>query len=255
MNELFNLSGRKALVTGSSRGIGRSIALTLAQHGADVMVHYAGNRDAAQTVVDAIKNMGRKAALIGVDLYADDAPQRIAEAVKNELGDVDILVLNASVQFRRKWDEPISRDEFDQQVVVNLRSAYELIQRLAPGMVERRWGRIVTVGSVQQYRPSQAMPPYAALKSALENLARNLARQMAPFGVTVNNLSPGVIATERNAPILEDPAYHQRVLEAIPMHRVAQPDECAGAALLLCSQAGSYITGIDLPVDGGLRLP
>ncbi len=171
------------------------------------------------------------------------------------MGYVDILVLNASVQFRRRWDEPISRDEFDQQVVVNLRSAYELIQLLAPSMIERQWGRIVTVGSVQQYRPSPAMPPYAALKAALENLARNLAKQLAPHGVTVNNLSPGVIATERNAAVLEDTAYRQRVLDAIPMHRMGEADECAGAALLLCSPAGSYITGIDLPVDGGLRLP
>ena len=255
MNELFNLHGHKALVTGSSRGIGRSIALTLAQHGADVMVHYAGNRAAAQQLTDEIKRFGRKATAIGADLYENDAPQRIAEAVKSELGYVDILVLNASVQFRRRWDESTNRDEFDRQVVVNLRSVYELIQLLAPGMIERKWGRIVTVGSVQQYRPSPAMPPYAALKSALENLASNLAKQMAPHGVTVNNLSPGVIATERNAAVLEDPVFYQRVLEAIPMHRVAEPDECAGAALLLCSPAGSYITGIDLPVDGGLRLP
>lgn len=254
MSNPFDLKGRKALVTGSSRGIGRAIALILAQHGADVMIHYAGNRAAAEEVAGEIKNMGRQAPVVGVDLYEPDAPQQLAEAVKQHFGHADILVLNASVQFRRKWNDEPSRDEIDRQVVVNLRSVYELMQLLTPAMVAQKWGRILTIGSIQQYRPSREMPIYAALKCGVENLARNMGRQLAKQGVTVNNLAPGVIETDRNAHILADAENLQRVKGYVPMGRMGQPAECAPAALLLCSEAGSYITGIDLPVDGGMKL-
>lgn len=249
----FDLQGRKALVTGSSRGIGRAIALILAQHGADVMIHYAGNHAAAEEVAGEIKNMGRQAPVVGADLYESDAPQKLAEAVKQHFGHVDILVLNASVQYRRQWNEEPSRDEIDRQVVVNLRSVYELMQLLAPAMIAQKWGRILTIGSIQQYRPSKDMPIYAALKGGLENLARNMARQLAGHGITVNNLAPGVIETDRNAHITKDPQIRQRVMKWVPLGRLGEPEDCAPAALLLCSEAGSYITGIDLPVDGGMK--
>lgn len=249
--EGFDLTDRVALVTGASRGIGRAIALGLGRCGANVAVHYAGQRDAAQEVLEAL---GGRGCLVQGDLTDGDAPRAIIAAVVEQLGHIDILVLNASVQYRRDWDEP-NRVEFDEQVVVNFRSAFEMIQFAAPGMCERGWGRIVTVGSVQQYRPSPSMLPYGALKSALEQLVRNLAKQLAPRGVTVNNLSPGVIETDRNAEALADPQRRERVRAKVPLERLGTPEDCVGAALLLCSDAGSYITGIDLPVDGGLRLP
>lgn len=251
----FRLDGRSALVTGGSRGIGRAIAMGLAECGADVAVHYAGNEAAARETVGAIAALGRRAVAVRADLDDDDAPARIADAALAGLGKIDVLVLNASVQFLREWHEPAAHEEWDRQWVVNLRSAYELMGRCVPGMVERGWGRVLTIGSVQQQVPAKSMPIYAALKSGLENLCRNMAGQLGKTGVTVNNLSPGIIETDRNTEALADPDRRERARSLVPMARFGVPEDCVGAALLLCSDAGSYITGIDLPVDGGMRLP
>lgn len=247
----FNMTGKVALVTGASRGIGRAIALGLGRCGAKVAVHYANRHEAAQQVLNEIGGSG---CIVQGDLATGEAPHKIVEEAKTQLGPIDILVLNASVQHLRRWDD-FNRKEFDEQVIVNLRSVHEMIQLAAPSMCDRGWGRIVTIGSVQQYRPHAEMLPYGALKNALEHLARNLAKQLAPFGVTVNNLSPGVIDTDRTAGVLSDASRQARISGKIPVGRVGAPEDCVGAVLLLCSDASSYITGIDLPVDGGLRIP
>lgn len=247
----YDLTGRVALVTGASRGIGRAIALGLGRCGAKVAVHCVGSVDKAREVVLQLPCGGTA---VQADLADGDAPRRIVDATLAALGRIDILVLNASIQHRRAWHD-MNREEFDQQIVVNLRSALELMQLAAPAMVERKWGRIVTVGSVQEDRPHKDMLPYGGAKAALEHMARNLAKQLAPHGVTVNHLSPGVIDTDRNAKALSDPAMHQRVLASIPAGRIGTTDDCVAPALLLCSDAGSYITGITLTVDGGFRLP
>jgi len=246
----YDLTGKVALVTGSSRGIGRSIALGLGACGASVAIHYVGHKEHAIEVASQIP----ESCTICKDLGDDDAPSFIINEVQEKIGAVDILVLNASVQYRQAWDE-VSREKFDQQFVVNFRSAFELIQRAAPHMLKQQWGRILTLGSVQQHRPHSQMIPYAATKSALENMVRALAKQYAAHGVTVNNISPGVILTDRNQAVMLDQTYREKVLDLIPANRMGQSEECVPAALLLCSDAGSYITGIDLPVDGGLRLP
>ena len=246
----FDLTGKTALVTGSSRGIGKAIALGLAQCGAAVAVHYVGHSDEAQAVADQIPN----SCIVQGDLLDDEAPRKILEQVQEKLGQIDILVLNASVQFRQDWDQ-VTRDKFDQQVIANFRSEFEMIQLATPHMINQKWGRILTIGSVQQHRPHSAMIPYAATKSALETMVRALAKEFAPHGVTINNLAPGVILTDRNTEALSHEDYRQKVMEMIPMHRGGEAQECVPAALLLCSDAGSYITGIDLIVDGGLHLP
>lgn len=254
LQKRFSLEGKTALVTGSSRGIGAAIAVGLAEAGADVIVHCSTNRPAADAVAERIRAFGRRCHVIQADLAADGAPQRIVAPARQAFSAIDILVLNASVQFRRAWNEP-NPAEFDNQVAINLRSTVELIQLLTPSMIERGWGRVLTIGSVQQYRPHSQMMIYASLKSAVENITRNLARQLSHTGVTFNNISPGIIETDRNTEALSDPQRRQAALAAVPMGRFGQAEDCVGAALLLCSDAGSYITGIDLPVDGGLRLP
>ena len=128
------------------------------------------------------------------------------------------------------------------------------MQDYYPAMKEKGWGRVITVGSVQQTKPHPDMAVYAATKCAVMSLVRNVAKQVAPYGVTVNNLSPGVIATPRNDAALSDPVYAEKVLAGIPMHFAGEPSDMAGAALLLASDAGRYITGIDLVVDGGMGL-
>lgn len=254
MKELFDLTGRRALVTGSGQGIGRAIALGLAECGAEVMIHCASNVAKAEATRGEVERFGVRTGLVACDLADPAAARTIREATEAALGAVDILVLNASVQIRKPWQE-ITPEEYRRQVDVNLGASLWLIQEFAPGMLQRRWGRILTIGSVQEARPHPEMLVYAATKSAAANLARNLARQFAGEGVTVNNLAPGVIATVRNEPVLADEAYLQRVLEKIPAGFIGEPHDCASLAALLASDAGRYITGQDLFVDGGMSLP
>jgi gluconate 5-dehydrogenase len=254
IKEMLSLKGRTALVTGSSQGIGRAIAIALAEAGADVIVHGSkpsGNLDEATAEVRA---HGGRVWTVTADLSAPDGPGRLVAEVRRAVPALDILVLNVSVQARKPLPD-IGTDEMDWYWRTNFRQAVELIQAFAPAMVERRWGRILTVGSVQQQRPHPQFPIYAALKSAMENLVRNLAVQYGPHGVTVNNLSPGVILTGRNEAALSDPDYAAKVTSKIPVGYFGEARDCAGMALLVCSEAGRYIHGADLPVDGGLRLP
>ena len=242
---MFDLTEKTALVTGSTQGIGFEIAACLADYGAKVFVHGATSIEKSKAAAEKIKN----AEAICVNLNSPDA----AEKLYAETGDVDILVLNASVQYRTAWEE-IDDVEFDSQININLRSSLHAMQVYAKPMKKKGWGRIVTVGSVQQYRPHKDMAVYAATKCALMSIVQNTAKQLAPFGITVNNISPGAIATPRNFEALKDNEYKNNVVLGIPLGRIGDAKDIAGAALLLCSDAGSYITGTDLTVDGGMKL-
>ncbi|WPJ95175.1 SDR family oxidoreductase [Coraliomargarita algicola] len=249
----FDLSGRSALVTGSTRGIGRAIALALAEAGANIALHGTSDSERVQKVRDEVLAHGVQCTVVLKNLADDDAADYLHAQVNEAFGQLDILVTNASVQLPKPWLEG-NRQDFELQVNVNLRCTYELIQRVAPDMVERGWGRILTVGSVQESKPHPDMLIYAATKCAQTSLAQNLAKQLGPSGVTVNNLAPGVIGTDRNIPRLADENYKQFVLGKIPVGRIGTPEDCAATALLLCSNAGAYITGQNIYVDGGMSL-
>ena len=188
------------------------------------------------------------------DLAAPAAAAVLRDATRAAIGDPDILVLNASVQIRRRWQE-VTPEEYRVQADTNFAACLWAIQAFSPAMRTRRWGRIVTVGSVQQVRPHPDMVVYSALKLALVNLVRSLAPDLARDGVTINNLAPGAIETGRNEAVLADGEYRRKVEAKIPLGRIGAPGDCAGLALLLCSEAGGYITGQDLYVDGGMGLP
>jgi NAD(P)-dependent dehydrogenase (short-subunit alcohol dehydrogenase family) len=249
----FRMAGRRALVTGGSRGIGRAIALALAEAGADVAVTCESRVELAEEVAAEARGKGVRAAAILASLATQDGPARTYDDAVTALGCVDVLILNASVQVPRPWRD-VTADEFELQVAVNLRASLELMQRAAPAMCDRGWGRILAVGSVQEATPHPDMIVYAATKSAQESMVRNLAKQLGPRGVTVNNLAPGVIVTDRNIDRLSNDTYRGRVLDRIPVRRFGDPADCAAAALLLCSDAGGYINGANLYVDGGMRL-
>jgi NAD(P)-dependent dehydrogenase (short-subunit alcohol dehydrogenase family) len=157
------------------------------------------------------------------------------------------------VQIRKDWLD-ITTEEFDLQVKTNLQATLILAQLLVPGMKQQGWGRLLMIGSVQETLPHHAMAVYAATKNAQTSLVRNLAKQLAPDGITVNNIAPGVIDTDRNTKYIKDPSTFRRILERIPAHRCGQPEDCAAAAALLCSEAGGYITGTSLYIDGGMSL-
>jgi len=246
---LFDLTGKKALVTGSTQGIGKEIAMCLASYGAKVFVHGSSSMEKCQGVADDIITIGNNAACVVADLSKDDC----AKTMYEQTGDIDILVLNASVQYRKAWNE-ITSEEFDTQVKVNFKSSLELIKLYEPYMTKNNWGRIVTVGSVQQYKPHKDMLVYAGTKEAQMSMVKNLAKQLAPNGITVNNMSPGVIATPRNDTALSDKEYAKKIYEGIPCGFAGKAEDCAGVVLLLCSKGGRYITGTDLIVDGGMHL-
>jgi NAD(P)-dependent dehydrogenase (short-subunit alcohol dehydrogenase family) len=249
-HRLFDLSGRVALVTGSNRGIGRAIALGLADCGAAVAIHCASRLEEAQSVARTVEAAGRRATAMAADLSSAEACRELVAETTARLGPIDILVLNASAEIRRDWCD-VADEDFDVQVAVNFRAPLLLMQSVVPGMAERGWGRVVSIGSIQEAKPNSRLLVYAALKSAQANMIVNLARQYAARGITLNNLAPGAIGTERNAAVLQDAVYRARVEAKIPAHRVGVPEDCVGACLLLCSDAGSYMTGATLFVDGG----
>ncbi len=242
---MFDLSGKTALVTGSTQGIGLAIAKALSEHGAKVFIHGASSVQKCEVVSDKIAG--------SVPVCIDLSKPGSAKKLYDITGDVDILILNASVQYRNPWRE-ITSEEFDTQVQINLKSSFEAMQIYSERMIEKKFGRIITVGSVQQYKPHPDMAIYAATKCAQMSIVKNIAKQVAPYGITVNNLSPGVIATPRNEKALNDPEYSKVVMSKIPMGYAGEAEDMCGAALLLCSDAGRYITGTDIIVDGGMSL-
>lgn len=241
---MFDLHGKKALITGSTQGIGFAAAKCLAEAGATVFLN-GTNEEKAQRAAEQIKG----SQLAVCDLSKPDCADRLYE----KTGDVDILILNASVQIRKAWNE-ITDEEFDKQIAVNFKASLKLIQKYAPNMQKQAWGRIITVGSVQQRKPHKDMVVYAAAKSAQENMVRNLAKQLTPYGITVNNVAPGVIETPRNYEALADKEYAKQVMNGIPCGYAGLPEDCSGLILLLCSEAGRYMTGEDIFIDGGMKL-
>jgi NAD(P)-dependent dehydrogenase (short-subunit alcohol dehydrogenase family) len=249
----FDLTGRRALVTGSSRGIGAAIAVALAEAGADVVVHYTGSIDHANEVAARIAAAGRRTGVVQADLGADDGARLAHDGAVAVLGGIDILVLNVSIQTKKTWTD-FTRTDLDAHYAVNYRSSFELLQFCVPGMVAAGWGRVLTLGSVQEVKPHPEMLVYSSLKHAQSGLALGLAVQLAPHGVTINNLAPGVIHTDRNTAMLSDPVQAAKVRATIPVGFLGESADCVGAALLLCSDAGRYITGQNLFADGGLGL-
>lgn len=237
---------KRALVTGSSRGIGRAIAIALAKDGYEVIVHCAGNVAKADKTKTMIEEQGGVASVLVADLCNTDSVKQLAE----EMGDIDILVLNASLQIRRPWIE-IPLEECYEQLNCNLVASMMLMQAAVPHMKTQKWGRIVTIGSVQEAKPHPDMLVYSASKAAQTKMAQSLALQLAEDGITVNNVAPGVIYTDRNVEALSDEKYAKKVIASIPAGFYGTPEDCAGIVRLLCSEEGRYITGQSIFVDGG----
>ena len=262
MVDRFSVAGRTAFVTGASRGIGRAMAIALAQHGADVAINHTssfdaeiGVPDAAQQFVDEAQSHGVKAYAIEGDLSADGAVLDVFDRAVDALGRVDILVSNANIQIVSPFED-VTAEQIDLQCKMNYRVPIQLLQRAMPPMAERGWGRVLTLGSINQANPTIELAVYAGLKSAQYNLVMNLSRKYVKTGVTINNVSPGLIETDRNRFRRENPADWQAMIDRIsPMGRAGQPEDLVGAALLLCSDAGSCITGANLNVTGGADIP
>jgi len=247
---LFDLSGRCALVTGGSKGLGRAMATAFAAAGADLAIASRNEKELA-AAADAIhRQHGVRVEPIAADLYRPEEVERLADAAIQRLGRIDILVNNAGTNIPQPIDQ-IRDEDWDRVLQLNLTSCMALTRALVPGMKQRRWGRIIHISSIMGLSSKEGRNVYSATKTALIGLARASALDLGPFGITVNCIAPGIFATELPMSILS-PQEQTQAAARTALGRWGQPDELAGPALLLASDAGSYISGSVLLVDGGL---
>lgn len=248
-NTIFDLSGRVALVTGGSRGLGKAMARIFAEAGADVAI-CSRNEDQLKTAAGEIwEGTGVRVEYFVTDMTRRDQVRQLADAAVRRLGKVDILVNNAGTNVPQAIDE-IQDKTWDELVELNLTSCMALTRYLVPGMKQRRWGRVIYISSVMALASAAGRGPYSATKSALLGLAMAGALDLGAYNVTVNCLAPGPFATELPMSLLSEEqkaAFARRTA----LNRWGRPEELAGPALLLASQAGSYVTGTVLVVDGG----
>jgi len=240
---MSDLKNRVALVTGGSRGIGEAIAIALAKAGAAVAVNYRERSQEAAAVVENIQRNGGRAAAIAADVSLAGAVRGMISDVESRLGPIDILVNNAGIAVTRGLDE-ITEEDFDRTVAVNLKSAFLCTQGVLAGMRGRRWGRIVNISSIAARGAGSISVAYNASKAGLEGLTRGYASHLAPEGVTVNAVAPGLIDTEMGKPLIE-----AGVVARIPVGRSGTGEEIAQAVMLLVRDG--FITGQTLAVNGG----
>jgi 3-oxoacyl-[acyl-carrier protein] reductase len=241
---MSELNNRVALVTGGSRGIGKAIALALAEVGAAVAVNYRARDREATSVVETIRQSGGRAVPYAADVSVASAVQNMISGVEERLGPIDILVNNAGTATIRGLDD-MTEEDFDHTIAVNLKSAFLCTQAVLPGMRARRWGRIVNISSIgARIGAGTVSVAYAASKAGLEGLTRGYALRLAPEGVTVNAVAPGLVDTEMAKPLIE-----AGVATRIPVRRSGSGSEIAQAVMLLVRDA--YITGQTLAVNGG----
>ncbi len=251
MSDLFDLTGRLALVTGSSRGLGQSLAIALAEAGARLIVH---GRDAAalEGTRDAIEHStGSRPAAALFDVTDAGAVEAAIASIVEEHGVPDILVNNAGVQRRAPFTEfPV--EDWDAVMATNLSSVFYVSRFVAPGMVERGSGKIVNIASVQSMLARQTIAPYSASKGGVAQLSRGMAADLARHNVQVNTLSPGYFATEMNSALWQDEAFDTWLKQRTPAQRWGRVDELRGTLVYLASGASDFVSGQNIFVDGGM---
>jgi NAD(P)-dependent dehydrogenase (short-subunit alcohol dehydrogenase family) len=252
MSDLFDLAGKIAIVTGSSRGIGRAIAEGLAQHGATVVIS-SRKQDACEEVAKAINDAHgqQRAIAIAASISDKDALQSLVDETKQRLGKIDILVCNAASNPYYGPMAGITDDQFRKILDNNVIANHWLVQMAAPDMLERGNGSIIIVSSVGGLTSSTVIGAYNISKAADLQLVRNLAAEFGPKGVRVNAIAPGLVRTDFARALWENPEILKRVTSVAALKRIGEPKELAGAAIFLASDAASFVTGQTLVVDGG----
>jgi 2-deoxy-D-gluconate 3-dehydrogenase len=247
MTNLFDLSGKAAIVTGANTGIGQAIAVALAEAGADVAL--AGRSRAGETA-EQVRAAGRRAALIDADLSTSARVQAVVDETLAALGGLDILVNNAGI-IRRADATEFSEEDWDSVIDTNLKSLFFLCQAAGRHMIAQGSGKIVNIASLLSFQGGIRVPSYAAAKSGVAGLTKALANEWAGRGVNVNAIAPGYIATNNTAALQADETRNRQILERIPAGRWGDPKDIAGAAVFLASPAADYMNGHILAVDGG----
>jgi gluconate 5-dehydrogenase len=250
MSDLFDLSGRVAVVTGASRGLGRRFAATLARAGADVVVT-ARTAGALEATRVEIESLGRRCLPLVLDVTNEASIRGMAADVTAAWGSVDIVVNNAGCNVRKPALE-VSWDDWNRVLDTNLRGAFFVAQSLVPGMIARGVGRIVNIGSLTAVFGYAGIGPYCASRGGMKQLTMSMADEWGRHGVTVNCLAPGWFQTEQTAALYDNPAWVEYLCDRLPLKRPGGVEELDGALLFLASRASSYVTGQTLLVDGGM---
>jgi glucose 1-dehydrogenase len=245
------LTGKVALVTGGDTGIGKAICLRLAREGADVAIDYHGERAPADELAQEIERLGRRALAIGADVSDPGQVSAMVEQVMKMFGRLDILVNNAGIEKRAPFLD-VTVEDFDRVLAVNLRGVFLCAQAAARKMARQRSGRIINISSVHEDLAFPEFVAYAASKGGVRMLMRTLAVELAPLGITVNDVAPGAIATPINADTLKDPEKVRQLEALIPLGRIGKPEEVAAVVAFLASDDASYVTGSTYYVDGGM---
>ena len=249
----FAMAGKVALITGSSRGIGRAIAEAFAEAGASVVVS-SRSQDACDRVARAIRARGAEAAAIACNVSDRDAIDALATETIERLGSIDVLVGNAAAN---PWFGPLLEIEdraWDKVMGTNVRSNLWLCNRVVPGMAERGAGAVILVSSIAAFKGDASLGAYAVSKAAELQLVRSLAVEWGPAGVRVNAIAPGLVRTHFARALWEDDARREARERVTPLRRIGEPEDVAGAAVFLASRAGAYVTGQCIVVDGGLTI-
>jgi len=249
-NDTLGLAGKVALVTGASRGIGRSVVELFAELGASVAVNYVRDVEAANEAVAKAKTRGIKAVAIQGDVSTLEDGSRVVKETLEHFGRLDFLICNAGI-----WEgdavESISEELWDRTIAINLKGTWTVCRAAVPVMKQQEFGRIVIVSSTAGQRGEAKVSNYAASKGGQISFTKSLAVELAPFGINVNCVAPGWVETDMNDGVFIDKAKLESILQTIPLRKIGQPDELAAPIVFLCSKWASYITGEVLNVNGG----
>lgn len=250
MSELFSLVGKVALITGSSKGIGKAIAERMAEAGAAVVIS-SRKLDACEAVAESIRQRGFKAEAIACNISHKSDLENLVAETRTRLGSIDILVCNAAVNPHYGPSSEIPDSAFDKILGCNIRSNHWLCQMVLPDMIANKDGSIIIISSVTGLMGTQHLGTYAISKAADMQLARNLAVENGPHNIRVNCIAPGLIKTDFARALWEDPKVYKAVVRQYPLGRMGEPDEIAGAAVMMAAPAGRFMTGQTLVIDGG----
>jgi glucose 1-dehydrogenase len=248
----MQLENKVAVVTGAASGIGRAIALAFGVEGAAVVVNYRSRPEAAEEAVEQIKSGGGRAVAVRADVTDQDDVSTLVQSAVREFGRLDVMVNNAGLEDKMPFLEtPL--DVWNKVVAVNLTGPWLGCQEAAKQMVSQGGpGRIVNLSSVHEDLPMPTNAPYCAAKGGVRMLTRTIAVELAPHGITVNNIAPGAVDTPMDAPLKEHPDQMQKLLSEIPAGRMGKPEEIAALAVYLASDAAAYVTGSTFIIDGGM---
>lgn len=248
----MKLKDKVALITGSSQGIGRAIALRFAQEGADIVINYNRNPQGAEEALSEVQATGRRGLVVQADLANTADIKRLVSTAVEQFGQLDILVNNAGLETHAPFWE-VTEENYDKVLNVNLKGVFFASQAFVQHLMKtKRRGKIVNISSVHEELPFPNFAAYCASKGGLKMLTRNLSVELGPLGININNIAPGAIETPINAKLLNDPQKLGALLSQIPLGRLGQPGDVAGLAVFLASDDADYVSGSTYFVDGGL---